>query len=92
MKTVADIIIFVPFVLLYIICIIASIEFLYYGGSREWIYKKCAKIFGETKRAEKIASVICKVCVIFAPLYCTIILIYAIGFCIKIMVNEFKRL
>ena len=88
MKTVAAIII----VFLYIICIIASIVFLHYGGSREWIYKKCAKIFGETKRAEKIASVICKVCVMFAPVYCTILLIYAIVFCIKIMVNEFKRL
>ena len=88
MKTVAAIII----VFLYIICIIASIVFLHYGGSREWIYKKCAKIFGETKRAEKIARVICKVCVIFAPVYCAIILIYTIGFCIKIMVNEFKRL
>ena len=88
MKTVAVIII----AFLYIICIIASIVFLHYGGSREWIYKKCAKIFGETKRAEKIARVICKVCVIFAPVYCVIILIYAIGFCIKIMVNEFKRL
>ena len=92
MVIVVDIIIFVPFVFLYIICIIAYIVFLYYGGSREWIYKKCAKIFGETKRAEKIARVICKVCVIFAPVYCAIILIYAIGFCIKIMVNEFKRL
>ena len=88
MKTVAAIII----VFLYIICIIASIVFLHYGGSRVWIYKKCAKIFGETKRAEKIASVICKVCVIFAPVYCAILLLYAIGFCIKIMVNEFKRL
>ena len=88
MKTVAAIII----MFLYIICIIASIVFLHYGGSREWIYKKCVKIFGETKRAEKIASVICKVCVMFAPVYCAILLIYAIGFCIKIMVNEFKRL
>ena len=88
MKTVAAIII----VFLYIICIIASIVFLHYGGSREWIYKKCVKIFGETKRAEKIASMTCKVCVIFAPVYCAILLIYAIGSCIKIMVNEFKRL
>ena len=88
MKTVAAIII----VFLYIICILASIVLLHYGGSREWIYKKCAKIFGETKRAEKIARVICKVCVIFSPVYCAIILIYAIGFCVKIMFNEFKRL
>lgn len=88
MKTVAAIII----VLLYSIFILLSIVFLRYGGSREWIYKKCAKIFGETIRAEKIASVTCKVCVIFAPLYCTILFVYAIGFCIKIMLKEFKRL
>lgn len=92
METVVAIIMFLLFVLLYIICILASIVLLHYGGSREWIYKKCAKIFGETKRAEKIVSVTCKVCVIFAPVYCAILLIYAIGFCIKIMVNEFKRL
>lgn len=92
MKTVAAIIIFLPFVLLYIICVLASIVLLHYGGSREWIYKRCEKIFGETVRAEKIASVTCKVCVIFAPVYCAILFIYAIGFGINFIVREFKRL